>query len=76
MTDDTKELIRETVRETLDLRATERLGYTVDAAAEALGLNPHVIREAISRGELKARKRGRYWLIRRDYLEQWLSARG
>lgn len=64
------------INQTLSRLESNRVAYTVKDAAEAVNLKPHVIQDAISRGELMARKRGRYWLIRRDYLWRWLEAKG
>lgn len=67
--------VRLAVAEVFEKHDPDKLGYTVESAAKALDVEKHVIRDAISRGELSARKRGRYWFIRKDYLMRWLAAR-
>ena len=64
------------VVETIDAKPSDRLGYTIKGAAAAVGLSPGVIRDAISRGEISAVKRGRYWMIRREAMIRWLTPRG
>ncbi|QEC46174.1 helix-turn-helix domain-containing protein [Baekduia soli] len=54
-------------------RHDERPAYTVAALAESLGLSPKAVRNAIGRGELRARKRGARWLITTDAVAKWLE---
>lgn len=61
---------------TLEIRQDNRLAYTIDEAAPLVGLNRNTLRDAISRGELKAVKRGMRWMIRKDLLLKWLEPKG
>lgn len=45
--------------------------YTVDSLAAAVGVSPRTVRNAITRGELDAVKRGARWLISADAVEVW-----
>lgn len=65
--------VRAAVAETLAAVPPERIAYTIDQAAEAIGLARNTIRDAVSRGELRAVKRCGKWLIRRDTLLRWLA---
>jgi excisionase family DNA binding protein len=46
-------------------------GYTVATLAAALGVTERVVRNAISRGELAAVKRGARWLISPQAVDAW-----
>ena len=52
----------------------ERLAYTIDQAAAAVGLKRNTLRDRVSSGELPAVKRCGRWLIRRVDLERWLES--
>lgn len=65
--------VRAAVAETLAAVPPERIAYTIDQAAEAVGLARNTIRDAVSRGELRAVKRCGRWLIKRDSLLRWLA---
>ena len=51
--------------------ATRPAAYTVEGLATTLGVSPRVVRNAITRGELQAVKRGGRWLIAPDAVEAW-----
>ncbi len=55
------------------LARVDRIAYTLDQAAEAVGLPRNTLRDAMSRGELPAVKRCGRWLIRRTDLMRWLE---
>lgn len=65
--------VRAAVAETLAAVPPERIAYTIDQAAEAVGLARNTIRDAVSRGELRAVKRCGKWLIKRETLLRWLA---
>lgn len=69
-------IVDRAVKKTLELRQDDRLAYTIDEAAPLVGLPRNTLRDAVSRGELKAVKRGKRWMIRRDLLLKWLEPRG
>lgn len=50
-----------------------RLAYTEPEAAAALGVQPHVLRDARLRGEINACKMGKRWLYSRAELERYLT---
>lgn len=50
-----------------------QIAFTAEQAAEACGLPYASILNAIDDGELKAAKRRRKWMIRRDALLRWLE---
>lgn len=52
----------------------DRLTLDLDGAAALSGLSRGVIREAIGKGELHAKKIGRGWKIERVALETWVKA--
>lgn len=47
--------------------------YTIDGAADAIGVSRRIIEDAIYSKSLRAKKIGRYWFIRRDALLRWLA---
>ncbi len=49
---------------------TERRAYTVREVAEAFGLHPDTVAAAIRRGELRATRLGRRWLVPREEVER------
>jgi len=49
--------------------------YTVDAFAARVGLSPKAVRNAITRGELDAVKRGGRWIISGQAVERWSESR-
>ncbi|MFO7907714.1 MAG: helix-turn-helix domain-containing protein [Pirellulaceae bacterium] len=59
--------------ETQQHREHGRLAYTEPEAAAALGVQPHVLRDARLRGEVNACKMGKRWLYPRAELERYLS---
>ena len=50
-----------------------RLAFPEGEAASALGIAPHVLRDARLRGELKAKKLGRRWLYSRQALADFFD---
>jgi excisionase family DNA binding protein len=54
----------------------ERLTYSVDEAASALGVNPRTVYEAIARGELPHTRVGRRIVIGRKALDDFLASGG
>lgn len=61
------------VREAIAKANSDRIAYTIDQAAEAVGIHRNTMRDAVSRGELRAVKRGRRWLISREALVRWVT---
>lgn len=51
-----------------------RLAYTFTEAARLVGLARNTFRDAHSRGEFKARKSGKRWLVSRRELLRWLES--
>jgi len=49
--------------------------YTVEGLAETIAVSPRAVRNAITRGELQAVKRGGRWLIAQDAVDAWTHAR-
>lgn len=49
--------------------------YTVEAFAARVGLSPKAVRNAITRGELEAVKRGGRWIISGHAVERWSEPR-
>jgi len=72
---DLAKVVRVAVLETIANlgESPERLAYTIDSAAAAVGLHRNTLRDAVSRGELPAVKRCGKWLITRSALVRWLS---
>lgn len=50
---------------------THPAAYTVEGLAATMGVSPRVVRNAITRGELQAVKRGGRWLIAPDAVDAW-----
>lgn len=46
--------------------------YTVEGLAETIAVSPRAVRNAITRGELRAVKRGGRWLIAQDAVDAWI----
>lgn len=68
------EIVRLAVASTLaSLPTVERIAFTIDEAAAATGLPRNTLRDAVSRGELRAVKRCSRWIIKRTDLLQWLT---
>lgn len=61
-----------TTADSLPLR--ERAAYSLAEVAQLTGLARRTIQDAVSRGELKAVRRCRRWIVRRESLQSWLSA--
>jgi len=71
---ETVQLVRSAVAQTLAaLPKIDRIAYTIDQAAEAIGLPRNTVRDRVSSGELRAVKRCGKWLILREDLLRWLS---
>jgi hypothetical protein len=61
---------------TLESRADERIAFNgVTAAAQAAGLKPHHIRQAIASGELRSHAVARRTVILRDDLVEFIRRR-
>ena len=54
-----------------DERSPEAPAYTADGLAKVLGVSSKVVRNAISRGELHAVKRGGRWYVAADAVAVW-----
>lgn len=59
--------------EKVEERKVEKLGYTVKDLAASLGISTRSILNALDRGELKAKKIGRNWIVSRKEVDKWLS---
>lgn len=59
--------------ENVEERKVEKLGYTVKDLAASLGISTRSILNAMDRGELKAKKIGRNWIVSRKEVDKWLS---
>lgn len=71
---DVSQLVRSAVAQTLAaLPKSDRIAFTIDQAAEAIGLPRNTVRDRVSSGEIRAVKRCGKWLILRADLLQWLS---
>lgn len=69
-----RSVVRSAVASTLaELPAVDRLAYTLDEAAAAIGIPRNTLRDRVSSGELPAVKRCGKWLIKRTDLLRWLS---
>ena len=53
-------------------KRSERLTYTVQQVAEALGVSTDLVYDLCRRGELKSVKAGRRRLVRADSLGDWI----
>ena len=60
------------IEQKLDQNTSQKLAYTIPQAAEACSVTENTIRTALADGSLRAKKRGRKWLITRDALIEWL----
>lgn len=56
----------------LQLQTAPKLAYDIKQAAEACSVSKQTILTALADGSLRAKKRGRKWLITRDALIEWL----
>jgi excisionase family DNA binding protein len=66
-------IVRKAIVLTLQQLPSERIAYTIEQAAEAVGLPRSTLRDRVSSGELPARKRcGKYLILRSDLLK-WLQ---
>jgi excisionase family DNA binding protein len=54
--------------------ATERLAYTVEEAAEVLGIGRDLIYDEIRTGRLRSKKAGARRVIARHHLLEWLDS--
>lgn len=52
----------------------QKLAYTFDQAAELIGIPRNTLRDAHSRGEFRAKKVGKRWLVLHSELERWLQS--
>jgi excisionase family DNA binding protein len=69
-------LVRSAVAHTLaqlPVAQSPRIAYTVQQAAQAVGLPYSTLRDRVSSGELPARKRAGKWLILHSDLMRWLA---
>lgn len=51
----------------------ERLTYTVDEAAQVLGVSRGVAYDQVRSGEIPARRLGKRWVIPKSQLHAWLN---
>lgn len=65
--------IKAAVAQSLAALPPERIAFTIDQAAAAVGLPRNTLRDRVSSGELPARKRCGKWLILRSDLLRWLQ---
>ena len=65
-------LVRSVVAQVLSEHGN-RIAYTIDQAAEAVGLPRNTLRDCVSSGQLRAVKRCGRWMITRTDLLRWLS---
>lgn len=54
------------------VKTPDRLAYTIDDAADALGISRRAVEGLILRGDIRSRKAGRVVLIARDELLRFL----
>lgn len=69
-------IVRAAVLETLaslERLPSNRLAYTFVEAGEALGIPWQRVRDSHSRGEFRAKKVGKTWMVTREELLRWLS---
>ena len=66
-------LIKSAVAQTLAAVGSQKLAYTIDEAAEAVGLPRNTLRDRVSSGEIKSVKRAGRWLILKEDLLKWLA---
>lgn len=52
------------------------IGYTLEEAAAALRIHPQTLAKFLRKGEIRARKIGKGWLIHPNALEDWIKEGG
>lgn len=57
------------------VKTPDRLAYTIDDAADALGISRRAVEGLILRGDIRTRKAGRVILIAREELLRFLGVR-
>lgn len=59
-----------------DNQSIPPIGYTLEEAATALRIHPQTLAKLLRKGEIRARKIGKGWLIHPQALEEWLQEGG
>lgn len=57
-------------------REIPTIGYTLEEAAAALRIHPQTLAKVLRKGEIRARKIGKGWLIHPGALEEWIKEGG
>lgn len=66
------DLVSSIVAHTIEQLPVNRLSYTIDQAAQAVGLPRNTLRDRVSSGEIPAQMRAGKWLILHEDLIRWL----
>lgn len=72
----TEDMIRRTVRAVLREHNSKPLSYTIETASQATGRTKYALLGAIQRGELKAVRRGKAYMIPAAALAKWAGCDG
>ncbi len=52
---------------------TTSVWLSVRDAAEYVGLNEYTVRELMRRGDIEARKPGKYWRTKQSWLDEYIN---